>query len=125
MPFLAESNSISRSLLLDGSNYPYWKARMKAFIKALDEKAWRSLLTAWTHPTTKDDKGKLILKLEVSWSSEDDRLANYNSKVLHTIFNVVDDNQIKLIAPYEFAKETLDILQTTHEETSDIKRSNC
>ena len=26
---------------LDGTNYGYWKARMNAFIKSIDEKAWR------------------------------------------------------------------------------------
>ena len=82
MLFLVKGSSISRLPLLDGSNYPYWKARMNAFIKALDERVWRSMLTGWTHPTTKDDQGKVILKLEFSWSTEDDKLANYNSKAL-------------------------------------------
>ena len=45
---------------------------MKVFIKALDKRAWRSVLTGWTHPTTKDDQGKVILKPKVSWSTEDD-----------------------------------------------------
>ena len=81
MSFLAEGGSISRPPLLDGSNYPYQKARLKAFIKALDEKAWRSVLTGWKHPTTKDDKGNVTLTPEEKWSSDDDRLTNYNSKL--------------------------------------------
>ena len=32
---------------LEGVNYPYWKARMKVFIKTIDEKAWRSILIGW------------------------------------------------------------------------------
>ena len=55
MVFLVEGDSITCPPLLDGSNYPYWKARRKVFIKDLDEKAWRSVLIGWTHPTTKDD----------------------------------------------------------------------
>ena len=76
MSFLAEGGSISRSPLYNGSNYPYWKANIKAFIEVLDEKDWRSVLTSRTHPITKDYKGKLILKPEISWSYEDDRLDN-------------------------------------------------
>ena len=63
------------------------------------------MLTGWTHPITKDDEGKLIIKSKISWSFEDDRLANYNSKALHTIFNGVDSNQIKLTVLYKSTKE--------------------
>ena len=87
--------------LLEGVNYPYWKARMKAFIKAIDEKAWRSILTGWSHPTTKDDKGNFVLKPEVKWSNDEDKLANSNSKALNAIFNAVDVNQFKLISTCE------------------------
>ena len=65
---------------------------MKEIIKALDEWTWRSVLINWNYPKTKDDEGKVILKPEVSWSSGDDRLANYNSKALHAIFKGVNVN---------------------------------
>ena len=78
---------------------------MKAFIKALDEKAWRLVLTSLKHPTTKDDEGNVVITHEVKWSADDDRLANYNSKVLNIIFNGVCADQIKLIITCEYAKE--------------------
>ena len=90
MSFLAEDGSISRPPLFDGSNYPYWKARMKTFIKTLNEKAWRSMLTSWKHPMKKDDKGNVTLTSKEMWSGDDDMLANYNSKALNTIFNGVN-----------------------------------
>ena len=92
MDFLKECGSISRHPLLDGSNYFYWKACMKVFIKAINEKAWRYVLIGWKHPITKDSEGKEILKLEITWSTEEDMLANNNSKVLNAIFNRVDAN---------------------------------
>ena len=54
--------SIAHPPLLDESNYAFWKIRMKAFIKAVDEKAWRAVLISWEHPTKNDDKGAKILK---------------------------------------------------------------
>lgn len=65
---------------------------MKAFIKALDEKAWRTILVGWTHPTTTDAENNTILKPEETLSSEEDSLANNNSKALNVVFNAVDPN---------------------------------
>ena len=96
---------------------------MNIVIKAVDERSWRPVLTSQTHSTTKDDEGKVIIKLEILLSSRDDRLANYNSKALHDILNIVDANQIKLIATRESAKKAWDIFQTTHEGTNNIKHS--
>ena len=64
-------------------------ARMKAFIKALDEKAWRSMLIGWKHPTIKYDKGNVTLTPEEKWFGDDDKLANYNSKALNVILMVL------------------------------------
>ncbi|CAM9000581.1 unnamed protein product [Rhodiola kirilowii] len=36
---IKEGQSTTRPVLLEGPNYGYWKARMKAFIKNVDEKA--------------------------------------------------------------------------------------
>ena len=38
-------------------------------------------------------------------------------------FNGVDSDQIKLIVMYESTKEAWDVIQVTHEGTSDVKHS--
>ena len=68
------------------------------FIQALNVRAWRSILTRWTPPTVIDSEGKKVLKPEVDLSNDDDRLANYNNKALHAIFNGCDTDHIKLIS---------------------------
>ena len=123
MNLFCEGGSASRPLLLDGTNYPYWKVRMRAFIKALDEKAWRTILTGWTHLTKIDNARKTIIKPEETWSMEEDLLANYNLKLLNAIFNAVDANQFKLISTCEIAKDSWKILETTYEGTSVVKMS--
>jgi len=123
MDLLKEGGSISRPPLLDGSNYSYWKARMKAFIKAQDEKAWRAILIGWKHPETKDAEGKEIPKPEESWSTDEDRLANYNSRALNAIFNGVDVHQFKMISTCESAKEAWEILEVAHEGTTAVRQS--
>ena len=44
---------------------------MKVFIKALDEKVERSVLTGWKHPTSTNDEGNVVLTPEVKWSADD------------------------------------------------------
>ena len=66
--FLKEGGSIGRPRrppLLDGMNYKHWKARMCAFIKSIDEKAWKSILVGCSSPTKVDMEGKTIMKSEV------------------------------------------------------------
>jgi len=41
---------------LDGSNYDYWKVRMVAFLKSIDNKIWKVVLKGWDHPLVKEKK---------------------------------------------------------------------
>ena len=65
---------------------------MKAFIRAMDVRAWRLILTGWTPPLVTDSEGKKVLKPEIDWSTKDNRLENYNNRALHAIFNGCDAN---------------------------------
>ena len=110
MDSLKKVGAIGRPPLLDGSNYTYYKAWMKAFINALDEKAWRAVLSGWSHPTVIDTEGKTTPKPKLEWTSEEDKLANCNSKAINAIFNAVNPNQFKLISTCESAKAAWDVL---------------
>ena len=71
----------------------------------MDVRACRSILTGWTPSMVTDSEGKKVLKPEIDWSIEDDRLANYNNKALHAIFSECDTDHIKLISSCETTKE--------------------
>ena len=70
-----------------------------------------------------NSKGKKSIKPEVDWSNDDDRVANYNNKALHAIFNECNIKHIKLISSCKMAKEAWEIFQTTFEGSSDVKRN--
>ena len=89
----------------------------------MDVRAWRSIMTGWTPPMVTDSEGKKVLKPEIDWSTKDDRLANYNNKALHAIFNGCNADHTKLIFSCETAKEAWEILQTTFEGSDDVKRN--
>ncbi|XP_012855774.1 PREDICTED: uncharacterized protein LOC105975143 [Erythranthe guttata] len=118
-----EGSSTTRPPLLIGSNYSYWKSKMKMFIKSIDERAWRAIITGWTPPMIKGEDKEEVFKPEADWSDGEILLANYNSRALNAIFSGVDDNQFKLIASCESAKRAWEILQVTYEGTSTVRTS--
>ena len=84
MQEMENSISFARPPLLDDKNYSYWKVRVKAYIKAIDESAWRSILIGWTPPTITTDSA-ITSKSEKTWSKEKSALATANFKVLNAI----------------------------------------
>ena len=100
-----EVASVTRPPLLDSSNYTYWKARMMAFIKSLDEKAWVAIIEGWSPPVIKNEEGKDILKDVKKWSTDEERAALGNSRAVNAIFTAVYEEQFKLISTCETANE--------------------
>ncbi|CAM8886612.1 unnamed protein product [Rhodiola kirilowii] len=118
---LKEGHSTNRPPLLEGSNYGYWKSKMKAFLKSLDEKSWIVVLVGWTHPLMANAEGIMVLKPEALRTDADEKTSVGNAKVMNAIFSGVDENVFKLIASCEITKEAWDILRTTYEGTDKVR----
>ena len=97
--------------LFDGSNYAYWKVRMRAFLQSLDEKVWQAVEIGQTKPT------------EAPADQDDAKIkaTNFNSKALNALFSVVTNEEYKKISSTKTAKEAWTILQTTYKETKAVK----
>ena len=81
--------------LFDGTNYAYWKVRMKVFLQSLDEKVWQAIEIGWTKPKEAPadcDEAKI-------------KAANFNSRALNALFNAVTNKEFKKISSTEIAKE--------------------
>ncbi|CAM8990261.1 unnamed protein product [Rhodiola kirilowii] len=120
---LKEGQSTTRPPLLEGSNYASWKRKMKSFLKSLDERAWKAVLTGWTEPTMENLTGEAVPKPEALWTEADDKASMGNSKAMNAIFSGVDENGMKLVITCEVAKETWDILQMAYEGTDKVCNS--
>ena len=118
MDLLKEGSSTGCPPLLDGTNYGYWKARMCAFNKSIDEKAWKKVLTGWTSPTVTDEEGNVTVKSELIGLQK-----KTDWKALNTIFHDVNPTQFKSISTAESAKEAWDTLQIKFEGTSTVRES--
>ncbi|CAM8893276.1 unnamed protein product [Rhodiola kirilowii] len=83
---LREGQNISRPPLLEGNKYEYWRVRMKAFLKSLDNMIWRAVEKGWTHPATIGEDGKETLLAEDKWNEVERSDAAGNSKATNVIF---------------------------------------
>ena len=100
--------------LFDGTNYAYWKVRMRAFLQSLDEKVWKVIEIGWTKPK----------EVSADWDDAKIKAANFNIRALNAIFSAVTNQEFNKISSTKTAKEAWTILQTTYEGTKAIKDSN-
>ena len=99
--------------LFDGTNYTYWKVRMRAFLQSLDEKVWQAVEIGQTKPT----------EAPTDWDDAKIKAANFNSRALNALFNAIMNEEFKKISSTKTAKEAWTILQTTYEGTKAVKDS--
>ena len=53
--------------LFDGTNYAYWKVRIKVFLQALGEKVWQAVEVGWIKPKEAPvDWYEVTIKAEIS-----------------------------------------------------------
>ena len=97
--------------LFDGTNYAYWKVRMRAFLQSLDEKVWQAVEIGWTKPK----------EAPADWDEAKIKAANFNSRALNALLSVVTNEEFKKISSIETVKESWTILQTTYEGTKVVK----
>ena len=77
--------------LFNGTNYAYWKVRMRAFMQSLNEKVWQAVEIGWTKPK----------EVSVDWDDDKINMANFNSKTLNALFSVVMNEEFKKISSIE------------------------
>ena len=95
----------------DGSNYAFWKVRMRAFLCSIDDTIWDAVEIGWTRlKATKSTQDKTALAV-----------ANANSKALNAIFYGVSLDEFHKISHITIAKEAWEILETTYEGTKKVK----
>ena len=87
--------SLVIALLFDGTNYAYWKVRMRAFLQSLDEKVWQAVEIGWTKP-------KKVLD---DWDDAKIKAANFNNRALNALFSAVINEEFKKISFTKTAKE--------------------
>ena len=97
--------------LFCGTNYAYWKVRMKTFLQTLGEKVWQAIEVSKIKP-----KEALVDQDETTI-----KVANFNRMALNALFSEVTNEEFKKISSTKVAKEAWTILETTYEGTKAVK----
>ena len=86
---------------------------MRAFLQLLDEKVQQAVEIGYTKP----------MVASADWDDAKIKAANFNSRALNALFNVVINEEFKEISSTETTKEAWTIIQTTYEGIKAVKDS--
>ena len=107
------SQSLNPPPYFDGSNYAFWKVRMRAFLCSIDEDVWEANEIGWTKPEV----------AKSTWDKAAIVASNANSITLNAIFCDVSPDEFHQISHITVAKEAWQILETTYEGTKKVKNT--
>ena len=105
------SQSLNAPSYFDGSNYAFWKVRMRVFLCSIDEFVWDAVEIGWIRPE----------EAKSTWDKAVLVASNANSKTLNAIFCGVSPDEFHSISHITVAKEAWEILETTYEGTKKVK----
>ena len=105
------SQSLNAPPYFDGSNYAFWKVRIRAFLCSIDETVWDAVEIGWTKPEA----------AKSTWDKAALAVSNANSKALNAIFCGVSPDEFHRISHITVAKEAWQILENTYEGTKKVK----
>ena len=108
---LAEGQSTNRPLLFSGTNFPYWKARIKIYIQAIDYHLWKVILKGPQISSIKID-GIDIPKPEEDWDDNDMRMGKLNAKEINVLYCTLNSIEFNRIFTYSTAKKNLEQIRS-------------
>ncbi|XP_061360887.1 uncharacterized protein LOC133304840 [Gastrolobium bilobum] len=118
-----EGTSTSRPPFFNGTDYAYWKSRMQIFLESNDLRIWNIVEEGYKVLTKKDESNNDVPKNVKEFSEEEIKEANWNAKAKNLITNALGRDEYFRIASCKTAKEMWDVLEITHEGTSEVKVS--
>ena len=103
-----DSLSVTRPPPFDGSNYAYWKARMRIFLKSMDESVWQATVTEWNPPIMEvagvDGLQSMKVTPYYQWTTLQKSESSANAKALNAITCALSPDEFKRIISCDTAK---------------------
>ena len=103
-----EGTSSNKVPLFDGTNFSFWKVRMRTYIMSLGIDVWDVVDTVYVNP--------------VVLASRDDKLEfSFNAKAMNVILSGLAEDEFVKVMHLESAKEMWDKLVSSYEGNEKIK----
>jgi len=121
LPFV-EGASIHKLPMFFGVNYHFWKVRMKIFIESIDHGIWNAIVNGLYILMTMID-GVPVEKSFDELTVVENKRVEYDCIAKNIITSALNLDEFFKISRCSTTKEMLDILEVTHEGTTDVKRA--
>ena len=108
-----EGHSITRPPIFNGTNYIYWKTRMRIFLISMDFKLWNIVENGF-------QKSSLPMN---DWNELEKKTFTLNTKAMNALFCALDKNEFNRVSICETTFNIWHTLEVTHEGTSRVKES--
>ncbi|VFQ70889.1 unnamed protein product [Cuscuta campestris] len=119
---IGEGQSTSRPPLFDGTNYTYWKERMRIYIRSTNFQLWLVIKKGEETPMKKVDE-KLVPKTEDEFDAEDIKKVENYAKAINMLYYAVNPDDYRKISCCTTAKEMWDKLEVTYEGTNQVREA--
>ena len=106
---MAQINNTKKPPQFDGSNYPYWKAKMTNYIQSINRKVWKVVET------------KIEIEDPENPTAAEEVLLQNNDIALSVIHDAIDERTFKQIKNIEMAYEAQKKLEESFEGTQAVK----
>ncbi|VFQ93973.1 unnamed protein product, partial [Cuscuta campestris] len=119
---VTEGQSTTRPPLFDGTNYSYWKERMRIFIQSNEYKLWLIVKNGCGIPMKKVGEVN-VPKTEEEFTDEDCKKMELNAKAINMIYCGVNADDYRKISRCETAKQMWEKLEVTYEGTAQVREA--
>ncbi|VFQ97275.1 unnamed protein product [Cuscuta campestris] len=119
---LGEGQSTTRPPLFDGTNYTYWKERMRIYIQSTNFLLWRIIKNGKDVPMKKVGETN-VPKTEDEYDAQDIKKVENNAKAINIIYCAVNPDDYRKISCCSTTKEMWDKLEITYEGTDQVREA--
>ena len=108
--------------MFSGVNYQFWKVRMKIFIEFIDRGIWKAIVNGPYIPVSVVNGISVAKPIDELTDVENKRI-QYDCVAKNIITTALNMDEFFRVSQCSSAKEMWDILEVTHEGTTDVKRA--
>ncbi|VFQ98076.1 unnamed protein product [Cuscuta campestris] len=119
---IGEGQSTSMPPLFDGTNYTYWKERMRIYIRSTNFQLWLVIKNG-EEISMKKVGEKLVPKTEDEFDAEDIKKVENYAKAINMLYCAVNPDDYHKISCCTTAKEMWDKLEVTYEGTDQVREA--
>ncbi|VFQ98062.1 unnamed protein product [Cuscuta campestris] len=119
---IGEGQSTSRPPLFDGTNYSYWKERMRIYIRSTNFQLWLVIKNGEEIPMKKVGE-TTVPKTENEFDAKDIKKIENYAKAINMLYCAVNPDDYRKISCCTTAKEMWDKLEVTYEGTDQVREA--